>query len=89
MSPFLQTPEGFSPETLELLDHAFAAAWQELQTKKSSATSTSDGQTTCAEMGSAVKELPAVGVPRERPSKSHRAEAARALDGGPLTRNSR
>jgi len=46
VSPFEKAPEGFTPETLELLDRAFTATWCELQWKKSSATSKESEQAT-------------------------------------------
>ena len=38
MCPFLEAPEGLSPEILEMLDRAFTSAWNELQARQSPCT---------------------------------------------------
>ena len=61
MSPFIGTPEGFSPELLETLDCAFTAAWHDLQTWKI-ASSAVDLETTRTADAKAIMELAATGV---------------------------
>lgn len=76
MCPFLGTPEGFTPETLELLDRTFAAAWHDLQMRKSSSGSPADQKTAQTAITEAIKELAATGVREPARLKRHALHAA-------------
>jgi len=80
MSPFAQAPDGFTPETVELLDRAFAATWCELQRRKSSATSKANEQATRTAIVRSIIDLAATGVREPERLKRyalHGAEQAR------------
>ncbi len=80
MFPFEKAPEGFTPETLELLDRAFTATWCELQWRKSSATSKENEQATRREVVKSIIDRAATGVREPGQLKRHalhRAEQAR------------
>jgi len=62
MSPFPQTPEGFSPEMLDVLDRAFSAIWHELQASRSMAVPDNDQQTTRLVSAKSIIEQAVAGV---------------------------
>ncbi len=76
MCPFPEAPEGLSPETLELLDRAFSAAWEDLQLRKSSATSPANEATTQTAITNAIINLAATGVREPERLKRHALHAA-------------
>jgi len=75
MSPFSQAPEGFTPETLELLDRAFTAAWCELQWRKSSATSKENEQATRSAIINSTIDMAATGIREPGRLKRHALHA--------------
>ena len=77
MSPFLQTPVGFTAETLEMLDRAFSDTWCELQARKSLPTSGEIEQTTRREIGKSIIELATAGVRDPERLKKHALETAK------------
>ncbi len=84
MSPFEKSPEGFTPEILELLDRAFTATWCELQWRKSSATSKENQQATRKAIVKSIIDLAATGV--REPSRLKRDALRSAEQARPRTR---
>jgi len=76
MCPFLEAPEGLSPETLELLDRAFSEAWHDLLVRKSSSTSAENQATTQIAIAKAIRDLAATGVREQERLKRHALHAA-------------
>jgi hypothetical protein len=76
MCPFLQVPDGFAPETLELLDRAFTAVWTELQVGKSKSASPENEQATRIAIVKSIAELAATGVREPARLKRHGLRAA-------------
>jgi hypothetical protein len=76
MCPFVQNPEGFSPEMLELLDRAFSAAWQELQQGQAPSVSGVDEQATRAAVAKSILDLAATGVREPARLRRHALHAA-------------
>jgi hypothetical protein len=76
MCPFLGAPEGLSPETLELLDHAFTAAWNAMQERKSSSASLENQEITRAAIAKSIMDLAATGVREPERLKRHALHAA-------------
>jgi hypothetical protein len=76
MCPFLEAPEGLSPETLEMLDRAFSAAWHDLQVRKSLPTSPANQATTKTAIAKAIIDLAATGVREPERLKRHALHAA-------------
>lgn len=74
MSPFLQTPEGFSPAMLDMLDEAFTAVWSELQ--ESGATESADEEVTPLTVARSISELAATGVREPERLKRYALRAA-------------
>ncbi len=82
MCPFLETPEGLTPEMLELLDRTFAAAWQELQLKRSSLALQEDEQAARAAIAKSIADLAATGVREPERLKRHALHAAERASAG-------
>ena len=76
MCPFLEKPEGLTPEMAELLDRTFAAAWQELQLKRSASELLEDEQAARAAIAKSIAELAATGVREPERLKRHALHAA-------------
>lgn len=76
MSPFEKAPEGFTLETLELLDRAFAATWCELQWRKSSATSKENEQATRSAIVKSIIDMAATGIREPARLKRHALNTA-------------
>jgi hypothetical protein len=76
MCPFFEAPHGLSPETLQLLDRAFSAAWSDLQAKKSPCTLPQNEKATRAAMESSARALAATGVHEAERLKRHALHAA-------------
>jgi hypothetical protein len=76
MCPFFEAPEGLSPETLEMLDRAFSAAWHDLQMRNSSSTSAANRATTQTAIAKALADLAATGVREPERLKRHALHAA-------------
>lgn len=76
MSPLPNTPEGFTPETLELLDRAFSATWRELQLRRSSSASRENEQATRKAIAKSIIDLAAAGVREPERLKRHALHAA-------------
>jgi hypothetical protein len=76
MCPFFGTPEGLSPEALELLDRTFAATWNDLQMRKSSSTSPVNEAETQLAIAKAIMDLAATGVREPERLKRHALHAA-------------
>lgn len=76
MCPFLEAPEGFSPELLEMLDRAFTAAWHDLQMRNGPSTTTANEELMRAAIAKAVMDLAATGVREPERLKRHALHAA-------------
>jgi hypothetical protein len=76
MCPFLEAPKGLSPETLEMLDRTFTAAWNELQARKSPCTLPENEQATRVAITKSTMELAATGVREPERLKRHALHAA-------------
>jgi len=76
MCPFFEAPESLPPETLEMLDRAFMAAWSELQARKSSCTLPENEQAARAAITKSTMELAATGVREPERLKRHALHAA-------------
>ena len=76
MSPFPYAPEGFSPETLELLDRAFSATWRELQLSSSALASRENEQATITAIAKSIVDLAETGVREPERLKRHALHAA-------------
>lgn len=76
MCPFLEAPDGLSPETLNLLDRAFSAAWDDLQMRKSSSTALANQPATQTAIAKALVDLAATGVREPERLKRHALHAA-------------
>ncbi len=76
MCPFFEAPEGLSPETLQMLDRAFSAAWRDLQARKSLCTLPQNAKVTRAVMKSSAMKLAATGVREPERLKRHALHAA-------------
>jgi hypothetical protein len=76
MCPFLEAPEGLSPETLEMLDRTFTAAWSELQARKSACTLPENEQAARVAIAKSAMELAATGVREPERLKRHALHAA-------------
>jgi hypothetical protein len=85
MCPFLETPEGLTPEMVELLDRTFAAAWHELQLKRSADVLEENEQATRAAIAKSIAELAATGVREPERLKRHALHAAERTAPGPRT----
>lgn len=77
MCPFVEAPEGFSPEVLEMLDRAFAAAWHDLQMSHGPSSLSANDDTTRSAIERAVIDLAATGVREPERLKRHALHAAR------------
>jgi hypothetical protein len=76
MSPFPNAPEGFTPETLELLDRAFLATWRELQLTRSGLASRENEQATLTAIAKSIVDLAETGVREPERLKRHGLHAA-------------
>lgn len=76
MAPFTEIPEGMSPATLEMLDQAFSATWQELQSRDGAAASSESEGTTRSAIAKSILEIGATGVRDQRRLKRHGLHAA-------------
>jgi hypothetical protein len=76
MCPFLEAPEGLSPETLEMLDRAFSAAWSDLQAKDVASGSPVDQAAAQSAISKAIVDLAATGVREPERLKRHALHAA-------------
>jgi hypothetical protein len=76
MCPFLQVPEGFTPETLELLDRAFSDTWRELHLSGSASTFEENEQATRSVIAKSILDLAATGVREPARLKRHALHAA-------------
>jgi len=76
MCPFLEAPEGLSPEILEMLDRAFTSAWNELQAKKNPCTLPHNEEATRIAIAQSTMELAATGVREPERLKRHALHAA-------------
>lgn len=72
MCPFLEAPVGLSPETLEMLDRTFTAAWHELQAR----TLPENEEAARAAIAKSAIELTAAGVRQPEQLKRHALDAA-------------
>jgi hypothetical protein len=76
MCPFLEAPEGLSPEMMEMLDRAFTSAWSELQAKKSPCTLPQNEEAARVAITKSTRELAATGVREPERLKRHALHAA-------------
>jgi hypothetical protein len=76
MCPFLEAPEGLSPETLEMLDRAFTSAWSELQARQSPCTLPQNEEAARVAIAKSTRELAATGVREPERLKRHALHAA-------------
>jgi hypothetical protein len=77
MCPFLEVPEGFTPEMLELLDRAFSDTWRELHLSGSPATCGENEQATRSVIAKSILDLAATGVREPGRLKRHALHAAK------------
>jgi hypothetical protein len=75
MSPFPHAPEGFSPETLELLDRVFSATWRDFQ-RNMSPPAPEVEQATLAAIAKSIVDLAETGVREQERLKRHALHAA-------------
>lgn len=85
MCPFLEAPVGLSPETLEMLDRAFSAAWHDLQARESEASYPANQATTQSAIAKAIIDLAATGVREPERLKRHALHAAEQARPRPRT----
>jgi hypothetical protein len=76
MCPFLEAPEGLSPEILEMLDKAFTSAWNELQATKNPCTLPHNEEAARVAIAQSTRELAATGVREPECLKRHALHAA-------------
>jgi hypothetical protein len=76
MSPFPHAPEGFSAETLELLDQVFSATWRDFQRTMSPAVSPGNEQATLTAIAKSIVDLAETGVREPERLKRHALHAA-------------
>jgi hypothetical protein len=76
MCPFFEAPEGLSPETLQMLDRAFSAAWSDLQARKSPCTLPQNEKAARTAMERSAMALAATGVREPERLKRHALHAA-------------
>jgi hypothetical protein len=76
MSPFPNAPEGFSPETLELLDRVFSATWRDFQRNMSPQVSPANEQVMLTAIAKSIVDLAESGVREPERLKRHALHAA-------------